>query len=185
VIAFEPAPVLVAALRRNLRAFGARATVIEAAVSDQAGLAAFTYYPKLSGMSSLHADPARDAGLLRCIVANTAGELPDGDGWLNERIERRFLQVETTTLEQALIARGITRIDLLKIDVQRAERAALRGVGRLWPAVRQAVVEVHDEDGALEDVQRFLGALGFDVKVAQIAALHRGTPVHFAYAVRP
>ncbi len=185
VIAFEPAPVLVAALRRNLRAFGARATVIEAAASDKAGMAAFTYYPKLSGMSSLHADPTRDAGLLRCIVANTAGEVPDGDGWLNERIERRFLQVETTTLEQALIARGITRIDLLKIDVQRAERAALRGVGRLWPAVRQAVVEVHDEDGALADVQRFLGALGFRVKVAQIAALHRGTPVHFAYAVRP
>jgi FkbM family methyltransferase len=185
VIAFEPAPVLVAALRRNLLAFGPRATVIEAAVSDAAGTVAFTYYPKLSGMSSLHADPTRDAGLLRSIVANTTGERPEGDGWLNERIERRFLQVEATTLEQALGARGITCIDLLKIDVQRAERAALRGVGRLWPAVRQVVVEVHDEDGALADVQGFLGDLGFGVEVAQIAALHRGTPVYFAYAVRP
>jgi hypothetical protein len=51
-------------------------------------------------------------------------------------------------LSSVLDERGIDRVDLLKIDVQRAELDVLRGIDdRHWGMVRQVAMEVHDAPG--------------------------------------
>jgi hypothetical protein len=44
-------------------------------------------------------------------------------------------------------------VGLLKVDVERAELAVLRGVApRDWPAIRQVAIEVHDSAGGTKEL---------------------------------
>jgi 31-O-methyltransferase len=85
-------------------------------------------------------------------------------------------------------------VDLLKVDVERAELAVLRGLApEDWPSVRQVALEAHGGgkrgaesggDAALGDVRALLRRAGFaDVAAEQDAAL-AGTNLYNLYAVR-
>lgn len=68
-------------------------------------------------------------------------------------------------------------VDLLKVDVERAELAVLRGVDAAdWPRIRQVSMEVHDVDGQLERVLDLLRTQGRFEKAREAApclrALH-------------
>lgn len=80
---------------------------------------------------------------------------------------------------------GLERVDLLKIDVERAELAVLAGVGEeAWPLVAQVSMEVHDLDGRLAEVEALLRARGMaSVVSAQPEAL-RGSSLHVVWATR-
>ena len=44
-------------------------------------------------------------------------------------------------------------VDLLKVDVERAEKEVLEGIlPSDWPKIRQVAMEVHDVDGGLQTV---------------------------------
>ena len=63
------------------------------------------------------------------------------------------------------VKRGAGRgVGLLKVDVERAELAVLRGVeARDWPLIRQVAMEVHDAAGGTEElaaVRRLLVDVG-------------------------
>ncbi len=85
---------------------------------------------------------------------------------------------------------GLERIDLLKIDVQRAEMDVLLGLDDAALAkVRQIVLEVHDKrDGATagraDALSDLLRRHGFEVSIRQDALLE-GTDRYNCYAVRP
>jgi hypothetical protein len=56
----------------------------------------------------------------------------------------------------------VTRIDLLKIDVEGAEFDCMAGIeSRHWPLVRQAIIEVHEGEEACERMDRLLIEQGF------------------------
>jgi hypothetical protein len=56
-----------------------------------------------------------------------------------------------------LQASNLGRIDLLKIDVERAELDILRGIkDDDWPKVRQLVMEIHDMNDSLNEVLQLL-----------------------------
>ena len=56
---------------------------------------------------------------------------------------------------------GLPRVDFLKVDVERAELEVLKGVSASdWSRIGKVVCEVHDIDGALEQVQDLLRATG-------------------------
>lgn len=76
---------------------------------------------------------------------------------------REEVEVEVTTVPLLLQRAGLTRVDLLKIDVEGWEEAVLRGMdAAAWAGVRQLVAEVHDRDGARARVNALLrGAGGF------------------------
>lgn len=68
------------------------------------------------------------------------------------------------TLESTLkeCKSSISRIDLLKIDVEGSELNVLKGISKtLWGIVLQIVLEVHDVDGRLEKIERLLQSEGF------------------------
>lgn len=169
IVAAEPAPALHTCLRRNLAEHADGDWHTEcAAVSDRPGSLRFTYYPEAPGNSGLYADRAADDDITRAFLHNSgigpedAGELLEG---LHDGVEFTVPAVTASTLVER---HGLDRVDLLKVDVERAELDVLRGLDAAhWPRVRAVVAEVHDEDGRLDAVRRLLHGHGFDVRVTQ------------------
>ena len=81
---------------------------------------------------------------------------------------------------------GLDSVDLLKIDVERAELDVLRGVEASdWPKVQQVVMEVHDVGGQLGRVHRLLrGTAGFRQCIVEQDTLLAGSTLHNIYCKR-
>lgn len=181
---FEPVAPAFAVLLENVAALPA--CVPHAyGLSDHEGEAEITYYPGAAAMSGLYADPERDSALVRVVLGNLGMHGSDADAQLAGRYEPQTLRCALHTLSWAIAQEGIDRVDLLKIDVERAELDVLAGIAEHdWPRIRQVVLEAHDEDGRATAIARALEGRGFTVALAQDAAM-RGTAVRMLYARRP
>lgn len=189
VFAFEPAPVLFEALRRNtLRLADMR--IFDFALSNRNASLPLTYYPSLSGMSSFYPSQKEERALLEQILRNQAsagdagasGVLEHIDEWIEQRLASVQHTCVTRRLSDVIAELGVEAIDLLKIDVQKAELDVLEGLSDAdFGRVRQVVVEVHDLEGRVERVAGMLRARGYTVTVEQ-DPLHVGSVVHFVYA---
>jgi hypothetical protein len=135
-------------------------------------------------MSGLYANPERDRELVRTALRNAGFGEAEAQQRLGASHEALELQCELTTVSTFLQEEGVERVDLLKIDVERAELDVLAGIDDSdWPRIRQVVVEVHDEEGRAARIERMLAQHGFRVVIDQDRAM-RGTPVRMAYATR-
>lgn len=83
-------------------------------------------------------------------------------------------------------SQGLHCVDLLKVDVERAELEVLQGIEEAdWPKVRQLVVEVHDVEGRLAAVQALLqGRAGFRVCVVDQDSQLTGSTLYNVYCRR-
>jgi FkbM family methyltransferase len=153
VWALEPLPACFAALAANTRALRcvrAERVGVVARATQPDETAAFTFYPRMAGNSTLR--PAEKAAL--------QGGLVPARFW--EGAVR--IDCPVTTLSAFMRARLAPeqRIALLKIDVEGAELDALRGVCAAdWPRIDAVVAEVHDTDGRAAAAAALLSAAGF------------------------
>jgi FkbM family methyltransferase len=120
VIALEPDVGNFEILQRNLAYYGSRAHAVRAALWDR---------PAALGM---------DRGRFR-----------DGREWTFQ--VRPFVdgdaEVESTTIPGILDALHLPQIDILKIDIERAERMVFRERARAWlDRVRVIAIELHDDE---------------------------------------
>ncbi|MEG8279768.1 FkbM family methyltransferase [Streptomyces sp. AHA2] len=192
VFAFEPAPPMVELLSRNVAEHGVNATVFDIGLSDAESQAAFTFYPRSSGMSSFHPDEAEEKHNLRTIIANqhrreadaeVAGLVADEE-LLDVRLEAIEFTATLRPLSAVIREQGIERIDLIKIDVQKSERQVIDGIAEQdWPKIQQMVLEVHDADGEVARLVKLLRGHGFTV-CAEQDEMYVGTDIHNIYAVR-
>ncbi|SBT43211.1 non-ribosomal peptide synthetase [Micromonospora auratinigra] len=198
--AFEPVPSVAELLRRNVTGFGVPATVHPFGLSRAEGEVSFTYYPGYSMMSghAAYADPDAEVAVIKRFLTNErdagAAErdvlLDRVDELLAERFAGQELTVPVRPLSAVVDELAPARIDLLKIDVQRAEADVLAGLDdRHWPLVAQVAMEVHDApgtatEGRLAELVAFLEAKGFTVLTRQDDLL-AGTDRHTLHAVRP
>ncbi|MFP5285505.1 MAG: FkbM family methyltransferase, partial [Thermoanaerobaculia bacterium] len=189
---FEPAPPLFEKLRRNAELNGVEARLFDVGISDREGTAEFTFYPRSSGMSSFHADKEQEKEILRLMMEREreaglegVGELMGfAEDLLEERFRSETFECRLRPLSDVIAECGVEWIDLLKIDVQKAELAVLDGIREEhWPGIAQIVMEVHDLDGRLERIVRRLGERGFRVAVEQDELL-AGSVLHNLFAVR-
>jgi FkbM family methyltransferase len=178
---FEPIPILFEQLVRNVSEF-------EACVPHRFGLGerdesvTMTFYPKAAAMSGVHADPARDREAVRTYMLNTGFGEAEADEELEGLHEGEQVRVHQRRLSGVIDELGLDRVDLLKVDVERAERDVLNGIDEPhWKLIRQLVIEVHDEDGRLAQIRDGLGDRGYSVTVGQEGPW-RGTPLHMVYA---
>ncbi|MEV0219296.1 FkbM family methyltransferase [Streptomyces sp. NPDC050704] len=185
VVAAEPAPEPHTCLRRNLADHAEPGWRAEcAAVSDRPGRLSFTYYPDAPGNSGLYADRHADDGITLAFLRNSGVEPADAEELVEGLHEGVEFSVPAVTASELVRRHAIERIDLLKVDVERAELDVLRGIEEPhWPLVRAVVAEVHDEDGRLAEVRRILHDRGFTVHVRQEPLL-RGTELYDIEAVR-
>jgi FkbM family methyltransferase len=181
VHSFEPLEPIYRMLKRNTSA-------LPACISHNYGISArsetrpLLYYPESSAMSGLYADPGRD----RETVATVMGNLGLDDEQIavaRGRFRARKIACELHSLSHAIEESQAARIDLLKIDVERAELEVLEGIDEQdWPKIRQLVIEVHGLDRCAE-VTRMLSDRDFAVLREQ-AEEARGTDSHLVYASR-
>ncbi|AYN40325.1 FkbM family methyltransferase [Streptomyces dangxiongensis] len=178
VLAFEPLPDLVAALRANAGRFALdRVAVHERALGaeDRDGVE-FTYYPLLPSSSTLF---PQDQGQLRELL---------GRSFPPRVVERMFrgrrVSVRVDRLTPYLD--GGRSVDLLKIDAVGSELAVLRGVEeRLWPLLRSVFIDVQDVGGRVAEVCRLLRTMGLDPAVHEPPASGGDGLNYVIHAVRP
>lgn len=160
-IAIEAAPPAVELLRHNVETNGLdRVQVVHAAVGDSHGSATLTYFPHLPGNSTLHPEVKQ-------------AELAAFGPRSRQRMKTMFdegirYEVPVRRLGELLPSDLTGRIELLKVDVESAEIAVLRGISdELWPRITRVVVEVsHYLPNGMADVTALLRERGLTVDVA-------------------
>jgi FkbM family methyltransferase len=66
-----------------------------------------------------------------------------GPAWSHKLVENGGIRVPALTLDELLAKQGIARVDLLKMDIEGAERAVL-ATGNYLNSVQHLVAELHD-----------------------------------------
>lgn len=184
IFAFEPGPRAFPVLCANVRRHRMRARTFACALGRRAGLATFTEYTDKSTLSGLHADLEQDRAAARAYLVNAEVAAADADLLLAGAFGSQTVTCEVRTLSDVIDELAIERIDLLKIDVERAELDVLAGVAPAhWPRIEQVAVEVHDAGGRLAEVAGLFAGHGFEVQVTRDPLL-AGTPLCDVIAVR-
>ncbi len=199
VYAFEPLPPLYRTLRLNAELHAPGAKVFPIGLSDAERTAEFTFYPQHTMMSGLaaYADPALERRVVerslrnaeRLGSAEAAALLEHADELLAERFTAERHPCRLRRLSDVLREEGIAHVDLLKVDVQRAELDVLRGLEEAdWRRVDQVVMELHQEEGGatagrIDAILELLAAHGFAAVVEQDPLLV-GTDRYALYARR-
>jgi FkbM family methyltransferase len=183
VHSFEPVRPVFDLLVKNVGRFPA-CTAHNLGLSDRPGDVAFTYYPGAAAMSSRYADPQRDGRLVRDVLVDHGVDPELAERQVEGDFEGQPVTCHMTTVSEFLAEQPIEAVDLLKIDVERAEFDVLAGIlDEDWHRVRQVVVEVHDFDGRLARMRSLLRDRGFEVFAVQ-EEIMRSTDVNVVYAVR-
>lgn len=136
VVAIEPQPYAVAALRKSIAANGfAQLTAIEAAVSDQSGVASFG-----------------------------VGEEPVSASLFKNAPAESSLMVRTVTVDEIVESQSLERVSFIKLDVEGAELQAIRGATRTLtrdhPTIVFEAFDITSEDALA--VWRLLETLGYE-----------------------
>jgi FkbM family methyltransferase len=181
---FEPVRPIFEQLQRNLRHFPA-CIPHPYGLSYRSRSTTITYYPRDWAISGLYAEPVAEREMLRRALLNLGNTEEEADERLRDRFASEELPCELRTLSDALRSESIERVDLLKIDVEKAELDVLAGIADAdWPRIRQLVMELHLDSERRERAASTIRARGFDVTVRQDPTM-AGTDIHMVYAVRP
>ncbi|MGW0537449.1 FkbM family methyltransferase [Streptomyces sp. NPDC003032] len=196
--AFEPVPVVARALEANMRLYGVVGTVTCAAAGASAGVRALTFYPQSSLQSGFYADAQGDQQIMGEYARHQAEALPGLTAELRavaaralaptaraRTADRQELEVPVIRLSDWIRRSAVGRIDLLKVDAERAEEDVLAGIDdEHWPLIVQVVAEVHDLDGRVERLRNLLQGRGFETVVDQ-DPLFAGSEIFMLYGLRP
>ncbi|MCY1045102.1 amino acid adenylation domain-containing protein [Corallococcus sp. bb12-1] len=199
VYAFEPLAPLYETAAANCELYGPRVKVFPVGLSNHEHSATFTYYSRYTMMSgqSEYANAGDEVSVIKTFLRNqrTAGDSAADTLLTNadELLEGRFAEERHTArlrrLSDVMREEGIHHVDLLKVDVQRAELDVLEGIdAEHWPGIQQVVMEVHDarghaSEGRAQHITGLLESKGFRVRVDQDPLLE-GTDRHNLYAWR-
>jgi FkbM family methyltransferase len=168
ILAFEPAEMVHACLKRNLSLYAPTAQALRLALGERQEMRTLNYYPSSPSQSGFYSDPAADDLLTRMYLRNEGLDEDDIDYLVQDRRAGQQESVEQTTVSEVMRQAGLNHVDLVKIDVERAELDVLGGIDDgHWPHIGAVVVEVHDIRGRLEAVTNMLSAVGFTVTVRQ------------------
>ena len=88
------------------------------------------------------------------------------------------------TISEIIDQERVSRINLLKVDVEKSEREVLAGIrAEHWSLIDQVVMEVDDKNGTLEEIRTLLGSRGFKVTTDQEPLL-KDTAIFDVFASR-
>jgi amino acid adenylation domain-containing protein/FkbM family methyltransferase len=188
VYAFEPIPPVFDALRANAEVHGVAGRVFRCGLGSREETVEFTYYPENTVLSGRFASAEGETEVVRRYLTNVEATAAGG-GSLDELLSHKLRGEQYTcsirTLSDVVREEGVERIDLLKIDVEKAEWDVLLGIADGdWPKIQQIVIEVHDLGGRLEQVLTLFRSKGFEC-IAEEEDMLVGTGLYGVYAWRP
>jgi amino acid adenylation domain-containing protein/FkbM family methyltransferase len=200
VYAFEPIKEVYESLRLNAELYGEqRVKVFNYGLDEREKIETFTFYPRQSVMSGISelSNAAYEMEVVKTSLLHQTeygspvdmALMEDTDDLVRESFAEQKQQCLLRRLSDVIREQNVKRIDLLKVDVQRAEMNVLRGIEDAdWARIAQVAMEVHDakgtaSEGRLIEVENLLKRNGFIVAVEQVEAL-RGTDRYNLFAVR-
>jgi len=169
ILAFEPAAQLYQCLALNIGQHVSGAMTYRYALGSAQGDMTFTYYPNAPSQSGLYADAHRDRGETIAYLANNWITGEDAEFLSNGMHISQPETVHVSTLSAVISEQSLKAVDLLKIDVERAELDVLHGItNEDWPRIGSVVMEVHDDDDQLDRCVALLEERGYSVDVDQV-----------------
>lgn len=200
VYAFEPLIPIRRKLSLNMKRYAPNVLIFPYGLSDRERDEEFTYYPGYSMMSSqqVYANAAGERAVIKTYLTNAAESGDESavvlvdklDEVLDGRFDPEYHMCRLRRLSDVIDEAGIDRIDVLKIDVQRAELDVLRGIeSRHFQKIRAVSMELHDDPGGMTrgrrgEISALLEGAGFLVETEQDPLL-AGTDRWNLIAYRP
>ncbi|MBA2483685.1 MAG: FkbM family methyltransferase, partial [Nitrosomonas sp.] len=184
---FEPSPIAFDCLKKNATLYGSednpedgrcKVKLHSIGISNETKELPFTFYPTSSVFSSYCPDTEEDELAIRRIVRNTVekslrtnNELAENeieavvDQLMEGRLDIQTYPCQLRPLSDVIREENIKTIDLLKVDVEKAEWDVLCGIEDAhWQIIKQIVIEVHDREGTLlSRVVALLESKGFQL----------------------
>ena len=199
IYSFEPIADLYNTFRINAELYGGNLVkAFDFGLSNREKLETFTYYRRYTMMSgqSRYANAHDDMEVIKKYLRNEIERGVEGaeqllkyaPQLLEGRFESTACEGRLRRLADVIHEEQVSRIDLLKIDVQRAELDVLNGIEASdWEKIGQVVMEVHDQSGTatqgrLNEIRSLLEEYGFVVTSEQDDLL-KDTDRHMLYAV--
>lgn len=186
LFSFEPVPEVFDLLELNCKIHAPDARCLSVALGDHLAESSFTYYPNASVLSGLDANEVDDKALMRRFLKDRfQGQASDAmvEELIDSRLDVKEINCQVETISSLISRFDLNCIDLLKIDVEKAELSVLEGVGdQGWKKIRQIVVEVHNFENRLEKIIALLKRHGFTVVIEQPSIL-KGTELYMLYAI--
>ena len=195
IFAFEPIPDIHQILAANFDLLGIPGKAIGCGLASKTTSAQFTFYPKNSVMSGKYAKPAEDLQVTTAFLNNSNPNFAEAakqdpkyarhtEMMLASLFETKTAECSIKTITDVLREEGLSKIDLLKVDVEKSEHEVLAGIADSdWPKIRQLVLEVHDIDGRAEQLNQLLSSKGYAAVLEQDAMM-KNTPIFTIYARR-
>jgi FkbM family methyltransferase len=108
---------------------------------------------------------SRDQRVTFASATPTSGRITDGDG----------IHVQGYTMASLIARSGFSTVDLLKIDVEGAERHLFAGDHAWLSRVRSVIIEFHDDAREASGFDRIMGEAGFALQEigSQVVYAHR------------
>ena len=202
VYAFEPVPILFRALEKNISGFG-NIKAFNSGISAEPGSTDFLYYPNAGSISTMYGQnsPEELIDPVLEIIKNPESDfyryrsirlLPAGiTRFIIGKILKNIMtpvKIRSTirTLSEIIAEQEVDRIDLLKIDVEKAELDVLNGLSeKHLSLVRQLVMEVHDISGRVNRIKDRLEKNGFrNIIFEQDTTVPSVEDIYMMYAAR-
>jgi len=155
VYAFEPSPVHFQLCELNLKKQH-HVNLFQKGLGETEATKTFTYYPHYSVMSGFHANIDEDKALLAAGIASQLQldqpeKIETAERYIEILIDNKLddaqqFNSDIITLSTLIKAEKISRIDLLKIDAEKAEQEVLAGIqDQDWGKIDRVVLEAHDQ----------------------------------------
>jgi FkbM family methyltransferase len=182
VYAFEPVQATFEVLRLNLGRYDQKEQLkpFPFGLSSSSEAVSFAYYPHATSLSTAYPNEEADLKMVKKATLNNIIYLDEAPlvlrclRWvpsflhalilhypLKRTLHLKSVTCQMQTLSQFLHDYGIGRIDLLKVDAEKAELEIFRGIeAQDWPKIQQVVVDVHDLDQRLEAMTALLQQYG-------------------------
>jgi FkbM family methyltransferase len=159
IFSFEPHPRTFATLKHNVAALP-QVTAVQLALAEQEGTAELHDYLMMSASGSLHYDES----MVELQKAQTHAN--DIAPRIGQTFAAQTFTVRTTPVDSFLASRGVSQVDLVKMDIEGAEIGALRGMQQTIANSPNLVLVMeynpqalkafgHDPVAALHEVQSF------------------------------
>ncbi len=203
IYSFEPMPKIFEVLEQNANKFNPnKIKAFQIGLGERSQITEFTYYPNATAISSLYPDSSKlEKHKFANILKENLSELPYPqdlikylpEPFLSFVIDRlvdlafieQKVECQIKTLSQVIAEQSIDQIDLLKIDVEKAELDVLRGIeAKDWSKIKQIVIEVHNLKDRVQKIINLFKEQGFSQIYYEQDFVLKSLNIYTVYAMK-